>query len=121
MATRRFCIHALALGLVLSGLGAVGPAARTTQPDTPPADEPARPFLAQHCQGCHAGDKPKGKFRLDALTQDWSDKANRERWLAVSEKVKSGAMPPKGQPRPPAKDVTTLTDWIRGRAETAEG
>jgi mono/diheme cytochrome c family protein len=83
-------------------------------------DEPARPFLAHHCQGCHAGDKPKGKFRLAALTQDFNDKANREWWLAVSEQVRSGAMPPKGKPRPPEKDVTALTDWIRERVETAE-
>ena len=119
--SRWFCILLLVFGLVLFGLGAVGPAARTAGPDPKPSDEPARPFLAKHCQGCHAGDKPKGKFRLDGLTQDFNDKANRERWLAVSEQVKSGAMPPKGKPRPPAKDVTALTDWIRGRVETAEG
>jgi parallel beta-helix repeat protein len=32
----------------------------------------------------------------------------------VSEEIQSGAMPPKGKPRPPEKDVTALTDW-RGR------
>jgi hypothetical protein len=58
---------------------------------------------------------------MDSLTRDWSDRANRERWLAVSEKVQSGAMPPKGKPRPPEKDVAALTDWIRGRVEAAEG
>jgi hypothetical protein len=100
------------LGLVLSGLFAVGPAPK-------PTDE-ARPFLAHHCQGCHSGDKPKGKFRLDSLTHDFNDKANRERWLAVAEQVQSGAMPPKGKPRPPAKDVTALTQWISGRVESAE-
>ncbi len=119
--SRRLGIHLLIWGVVLSGLGSVGPAARTAEPAPKPLDEPARPFLAQHCQGCHAGDKPKGKFRLETLTQDFNDKANRERWLAVSEKVQSGAMPPKEKPRPPQKDVTALTDWIRGRVETAEG
>jgi mono/diheme cytochrome c family protein len=106
---------------VLSALGAAGPAARAAEPDATPPDEPARSFLARHCQGCHAGDKPKGKFRLSSLTQDWSDTSNRARWLAVSEQVRSGAMPPKGKPRPPEKDVTALTDWIRGRVEAAEG
>src|SRR5581483_9840141 len=33
----------------------------------------------------------------------------------------SGAMPPKGKPRPPAKDVTAVTDWIRRRLDAAEG
>ncbi len=101
--SRRLPAHWLVLALVLSGLSAAGPAARAAEPDAKPSDEPARPFLARHCQGCHAGDKPKGKFRLSSLTADWSDRANRERWLAVSEQVRSGAMPPKGKPRPPAE------------------
>jgi Protein of unknown function (DUF1592)/Protein of unknown function (DUF1588)/Protein of unknown function (DUF1587)/Protein of unknown function (DUF1585)/Protein of unknown function (DUF1595)/Planctomycete cytochrome C len=118
--SRRLSIPLLILGLVSSGLICVGPAARTAGPP-PKQDESVRPFLAHHCQGCHAGDKPKGKFRLETLTQDFDDKANRELWLAVSQQVESGAMPPKGKPRPAKKDVTALTDWIRGRAETAEG
>src|SRR4051812_39588624 len=88
--SRRFCTFLLVLGLALSGLWVVGPTARTAERDPQPSDGPARPFLARHCQGCHAGDKPKGKFRLETLTQDFNDKANRERWLAVSEQVKSG-------------------------------
>jgi hypothetical protein len=97
--SRRFCIHLLVLGLVLFSLEAVGPAARTAEPDPKSSDEPAQSFLAQHCRGCHTGDKPKGKFRLESLTQDINDKANRERWLAVSEKVKAGAMPPREKPQ----------------------
>jgi hypothetical protein len=97
------------------------PAAQANEPDLKLSDMPAPAFLAQHCKKCHAGDKPKGNFRIDSLTLDFNNKANRERWLAVSEQLKSGAMPPKGRPRPPVKDVTALTDWIRGRVETAEG
>lgn len=118
---RRFSTHWLVLGFMLPGLGAVGSAARASEPVPKPSDNSIQPFLAQHCQGCHAGDKPKGKFRLDALSQDFSDEANRKRWFAVSEMVKSGAMPPKEKPRPPEKGVTALTDWIRGRVEVAEG
>lgn len=118
---RWLSIAGLVLGLVLSGLGAAAPAARGAERDAKPSDEPARPFLERHCQGCHAGDKPKGKFRLDSLTRDWSDRSNRQRWLAVAEKVRSGAMPPKGKPRPPAKDVEALTGWISGQVEAAEG
>lgn len=91
-----------------------------TEPLPKLANEPARSFLAQHCQGCHAGDKPKGQFRLESLSQDFNDKTNRDRWLAVSEKVSSGAMPPEKKARPPQKEVTALTDWIRGRVEAAE-
>src|SRR5262245_59184756 len=120
MATRQRLLSLLVLGLVLSGLRFVGSVARTTDPDRKPSDAPALAFLAQHCTECHAGNKPKGGFRLDSLTQDFSNKTNRQRWLAVSEQLRTGAMPPRGKPRPSAKDVTTLTDWIRGRVETAE-
>src|SRR5215475_15539213 len=42
---------------------------------------PSQKFFAKHCQTCHEGQKPKGRFRLDSLTSDFADKANRERWL----------------------------------------
>jgi hypothetical protein len=110
----------LVLVLVLSGLHAVGPPAQRTG-SSPKQDEPVRAFLAQHCQGCHSGARPKGKFRLSSLTQDFTDKANRERWLAVSEQVRSGAMPPKTKKaRPPEKDVAALAAWIRRQVEAAE-
>lgn len=99
--------------------GAGRAAGRPAEPAPKPADDPARPFLAKHCQGCHAGDKPKGNVRLDNLSVDFGDRADRERWLAVLEQLKSGAMPPKEKPRPPADDVKTVTDWIGRRAEPA--
>src|SRR5687768_9570585 len=36
-------------------------------------DEQVRPFLAQHCLGCHGADKPKGDLRLDRLVADFAD------------------------------------------------
>ncbi len=87
----------------------------------PPSSEPVPAFLARHCQGCHAGTKPKGNFRLDSLTPDFNDKANRERWLAVLEQVKTGTMPPKEKPRPPAQEVKAVTDWISGRVDEGRG
>ena len=80
-------------------------------------DEPAQNFFARHCQACHTGLKPKGRFHLDSLSPDFSDKANRERWLAVLEQVKSGTMPPKEKPRPPAQEVRAVSDWIQARVE----
>src|SRR5262245_13246515 len=121
MAVRRLPLW---MGVFIPGLCLYGLAAGPTEPDPKtepkPSDGPVPPFLGQHCKECHTGDKPKGKFRIDSLTQDFNDKTNRERWLAVSEKVQSGAMPPKEKPRPSEKDVTALTGWIRGQVETAE-
>jgi mono/diheme cytochrome c family protein len=111
----------LVLGLALSTLAtAGGQTKRSADPDPGPADGPDRAFLKQHCQACHGGDKPRGNFRLDTLTHDFNDRANQDRWLTVAEQIRSGTMPPKERPRPPEKDVATLTTWIRGQVELAE-
>jgi mono/diheme cytochrome c family protein len=107
-------------GVVLGGLWTVRPTTRAAGPDARPADDPARQFFAQHCQVCHAGPKPKGGFRLDSLSPDFTDRANRERWLAALEQVKAGTMPPAGKPRPPAPEVQALDNWIAGRVAAAE-
>ena len=86
-------LNVLIAGIVALGLAATGPA-RAAEAD------PSKAFFAQHCQACHTGAKAKGKFRLESLTQDFSDKANRERWQAVLEQVESGTMPPQEKPRP---------------------
>ena len=106
--------------LLLLGLGAVSPMARPADPAPKSLGEPAGLFLTQHCQFCHAGAKPKGNFDLASLTQDFNDKANRERWLAVSEQIKNGTMPPIDKPRPKEKDAAALNAWIGGRAAKAE-
>jgi mono/diheme cytochrome c family protein len=88
--------------------------------DTRPMGDPSRKFFEQYCQICHAGAKPKGDFRVDALSQDFADSENREKWLNVVEQIKTGTMPPKGKPHPAANEAKALTDWINGRVAAAE-
>src|SRR5689334_640725 len=95
-------------------------AARLFGADAKSAADPAPPFFAQHCQDCHAGSKPKGDFRLESLSHDFADNANRKRWLSVLEQVKEGTMPPAEKPRPPAKEVEALIGWINERTGAAE-
>jgi hypothetical protein len=106
----------LALALTLLAPAARGQALPEAQqpPDT------IRAFLAKHCLECHGAEKPKGRFRVDHLSGDFTDQAGRERWSAVLQRIKAGEMPPKGKPRPPETDTTPLTQWIAARAEAAE-
>src|SRR6187399_680309 len=113
-------MRVLIAGIVVFGLMAIPSAARAFEPEAKPPGDPSPAFFTQHCKGCHAGDKPKGKFRVESLTQDFADKENRQRWLKVQELVKAGTMPPSGKPRPPAEDVRTVTDWISARVAAAE-
>jgi hypothetical protein len=82
--------------------------------------EQVKPLFAKHCQSCHRGEKPKGDFLVENLSPDFSDNANRKRWLTVLEQVKAGTMPPKEKPRPPANEVRVLIDWISKRTTAAE-
>ena len=101
-------------------MGLIGTATRASAADAKPTDDPSRKFFEQYCQTCHAGEKPKGDFRVDTLSQDFADKENREKWLNVVEQLKTGTMPPKGKPRPAANEAKALTDWIDGQVAAAE-
>src|SRR5262249_31467636 len=72
-----------------------------------PANDPVRQLFAQHCEKCHSGPKHKGEFQIESLTEDYSDRKNRELWLDVMEQLKAGDMPPKEKARPPAHEVQT--------------
>ena len=83
-------------------------------------NDPATKLFAQHCQKCHSGSKHKGDFQIEGLTQDFSDRKNREQWLTVLEQLKTGEMPPKDKPRPPAPEIQAAINWISERASAAE-
>ncbi|MEQ2007244.1 MAG: DUF1592 domain-containing protein [Limisphaerales bacterium] len=85
-----------------------------------PANGSATKLFTQHCQKCHSGTKPKGDFQIENLTQDFSDRKNREQWLTVLEQLKTGEMPPKDKPRPPAPELQAAIKWISERASAAE-
>src|SRR5687768_7130003 len=81
------------------------------------AAEPVGEFLERHCLECHAGDKPKGDFRLDQLPRDFTEEAHQERWLTALERVRAGEMPPEKKPRPAEAEVRTLSDWVEARVK----
>ena len=83
-------------------------------------NEQVRPFLVRHCVECHGAEKPKSDLRLDQLVPDFATEANRKQWLAVLKRIETGEMPPESKPRPPEKEVQTLSDWIDQRVAAAE-
>src|SRR5687767_8828707 len=81
---------------------------------------PAGAFLARHCLACHEGDDPKGDLRLDQLSGDFADRASRERWLQVLERVRAGEMPPEEKPRPAEDEVRAFSEWVDGQSKAAD-
>jgi mono/diheme cytochrome c family protein len=114
--TTRPALMKLSLSIALTLL-----AARVVSagPDARAFENQVRPFVAAHCVGCHGPVKPKGDFRIDQLTPDFDAATNRDRWLAILKRVKAGEMPPRGQPRPPEKDVAAVVGWITSRVDEA--
>ena len=89
-------------------------------PGGKPSNDAALLLFAQHCQKCHTGAKHKGDFQIESLSQDFSDRKNRELSLTVLEQLEAGKMPPKEKPQPPAREIQSVIKWIGERAGAAE-
>ncbi len=79
-----------------------------------------RPFLAAHCEGCHAGAKPAAGFAVPKLDADLLAGPDAKKWRAVLERVAAGEMPPEGEPRPKPADVKAVAGWLEGELARAE-
>ncbi len=110
------------VGLILIGVASLAAPPPTTDQvaDAKRFDKQFRPLLDRHCVACHRGDKPKGKLRLDNLTLDFADEVNRKRWAGVLTRLEAGEMPPKSKPRPPAKEIQALVEWLAPRVAAGD-
>src|SRR3982751_5669604 len=89
---RRVIAMLIVAFVAAGGTGLIGAATRASAVDTEPAEAPTRVFFGKYCQTCHAGEKPKGDFAADTLSQDFAEKVNREKWLNVVEQLKTRTM-----------------------------
>ena len=101
----RCTCSAVFAGIVLICLAASDLRAQGSEPEAQPAAGPAEEVFRAALPGLSRGQEAQGRIPPGEPRCGLLDKANRERWLAVLEQVKAGAMPPKEKPRPPAKDV----------------
>lgn len=97
---------AILFAFVLPGLAAPAPDRFETS---------VKPFLHEHCVMCHNAKLSSGGLNLDRFLSQTAAAAlsDREHWEMVVQKLKAGEMPPKGMPRPPADQITTVTDWVQ--------
>jgi hypothetical protein len=83
--------------LLCAGLLFIGAAPRGA-----PAAETAA-FIEKHCASCHDGVVKKSGLDLTKLDFSPGDSDNFRRWVQVHDRVQSGEMPPRGEPRPEAE------------------
>lgn len=90
----------------LSTLLLIGGAALPLRADEPTNfDQVIGPFLTKHCVRCHGETKPKGDISLHQFKDEASLLKGRKAWVNVLDQIRAGSMPPKGHPRPEAKEV----------------
>jgi cytochrome c5 len=88
----------------------VGAQTQTAAPASTPAS-PQRALLNQYCVTCHNERLKTAGLMLDKV--DVADiRAGAETWEKVLLKLRSGAMPPPGRPRPDPATVAGFTNWL---------
>ncbi len=102
----KFGLAKFSVWLVCGGLPAVasvplcaddGAAAAETPT---PFSQTVRPFLEQHCTGCHGGGEPEGGLALDRYRESANIQTDFETWEKILRLVDDREMPPRDEPRP---------------------
>jgi mono/diheme cytochrome c family protein len=79
-----------------------------------------QPVLRQNCVACHNEKLTSGNLNLNAFLDPASIASNREGWERILAKLRSGEMPPKGLPRPPAGQLTALASVVQTEFDRAD-
>lgn len=83
------------------------------------ADERAT-FFKSHCTNCHDTDTKEGGLDLTTFKLDLANHENFARWIKIHDRIESGEMPPKKEPRPKPEDVAAVTKSLRTELIAAE-
>jgi mono/diheme cytochrome c family protein len=83
-------------------------------------EKSVRPFLAEHCIGCHNADMKTGGLNLEGYSTVASIIQDRQKWEDVAKKIRSGEMPPKGMPRPKEAETQAVVQWIENLFEQVD-
>jgi mono/diheme cytochrome c family protein len=83
-------------------------------------DKVVRPFFDTHCLRCHGPEKQKGEFRVDTLPRDFVNASAGSRWGDVLERLNTGEMPPKKEPKPRPEESARIVEWVTARLKEGE-
>lgn len=78
------------------------------------------PFFVKHCVECHNDKVQEGGLDLTALPTKLDDAENFTKWVRIHDRIESGEMPPRDEPRPSADEVADVTKGLRASLLKAE-
>jgi hypothetical protein len=81
------------------------------------AQEPLR-LIDQYCTACHNTSDRKGGLAFEEFDVTDAD-ANAPRLELIVRKLRAGAMPPVGEPRPSTAEYDDLASWLEGSLDAA--
>ena len=79
-----------------------------------------KPLLTQHCVRCHGPEKHESDFRIDTLELNFANVTVATHWTEMMDRINTGEMPPKAEPRPPADQMARVAEWIAAQLTEAE-
>ncbi len=72
-------------------------------------------FLEKHCVRCHGPKMVEGDVRIDKFSRDFKAGADAHHWGEVLDRINSGQMPPKGEPKPTQAEIATFVTSLDAR------
>src|SRR6187431_396837 len=77
--------------------------------------DPFEGFLEKHCVRCHGPAKVEGDVQIDKFSRDFKAGADAHHWSEVLDRINSGQMPPKGEPKPSQAEIATFVTSLDSR------
>jgi mono/diheme cytochrome c family protein len=123
--TRRLALVVGLLGIVVATAHSVqgraaSPQAATAAAQTPTSAPPPRALFDKYCIGCHNQRLKSGGLALDRTAIDVSGVSDHaDVFEKVVRKLRTGAMPPAGRPRPDKALADTVASWLESELDRA--
>ncbi len=88
----------------------------------PPAtfEKTVQPILTNTCSACHNSNLASGGLNILPYATPGSIAQHRDEWEVILRKIRSGEMPPKGIPRPPAESIAALVNFVQTEFEKVD-
>ena len=83
------------------------------------ASESAPPQIEKSCHVCHNAKTSEGGLDLTEVAWELGDRAVRDRWVRIHDRVETGEMPPTASDLPP-DERRALVNWLNSAIQEAE-